>query len=232
MGFKTRSAKLVRVTNFFENLPRRLSGRAVVPLGYDPEICGDEVQDLIVEAFNRVNGRVTEIKLMGGECLKLGTCLDTKSAASVYITCSNCAGGPNSPSSSRASDQSLQLCFGAYTSFGYPVNQSLVNGVVLRELIRMCGGKDLDAWALDYYFTTVVRGSGGTVYYPVPSAVKALMCTGSVPGATPAFRVGTFMVWNSATGALYPKQILPNGTVGLITPSLTGLNNPDWQHMC
>ena len=65
MGFKTRSAKLVRVTNFLENLPRRLSGRAVVPLGYDPEICGDEVQDLIVEAFNRVNGRVTEIKLMG-----------------------------------------------------------------------------------------------------------------------------------------------------------------------
>jgi hypothetical protein len=232
MGFKTTSSKLVTISNFLENLPRRLSGRPPIPLRYDPEICGPVQEDLIVKAFNWVDQRVTQIKLMGGECLKLGTCLDTKSAGSVYITCANCAGGANSPSSSRASDQSLQLCFGAYTSFGYPLNQSLVNGVVLRELIRMCGGKDLDAFALDYYFSAVVPGPGGTVYYPVPSSVKALMCAGSVPGATAAFRVGTFMVWNSATGALYVKQILPDGTVGLITPSLTGLNNPDWQHMC
>lgn len=229
MPFKREPSGIAIIRSILENIPRRVTGRPPISRPHDPEVCGPLYEGYITAAFNNVNTRINDIKLMGGECSKLGTCLDGKSVSSVYITCANCIGGR--PSSSDASDASIQLCLSAY---GTTLNQATVNGLVLRELIRMCGGMELDAWGLYAYFSYVVPGNP-PVYYPVPSAEKDHMCSGSTPGTAnlAGFRAGKFLVWYPPNGKLWPKTLNPPPWSVLASNPLTGvLGHQHWQHPC
>src|SRR5918996_1876812 len=227
MPFKTSPSTISVVSNFVSNLPRRFS-RQPLTRPVDPEICSATFQTYIRNAFGYVALRVTDINALGGECVKLATCLAGKTVSSVYITCANCGGRP---SSSDASEGSIQLCLSA---FGWAaLDQSTVNGLVLRELIRMCGGTELDAWGLDAYFDYVRPGSP-PIYFSVPSYVLSMMCAGGTPGtgSLSTYRVGTFLVWSPFTGVLYAKKLTatPPGwqTTGA---SLTGnFGNAYWRY--
>lgn len=245
MGFKSSPARLVVADTFFANLPRRLTGRPLIdPRTADPEICQSTYRYMILTAFDATEALITEIKLLGGTCLTLGTCLDQKTQTTnlstgaepddVYIICAHCTpGGTEAGSSSSVADSSMQLCLSAYGSY---LSQSLVNGLVFREFIRLCGGKELDAWALYYYFfQSGVDAYGMRYFFPVPSMVKDYMCAGSAPlsgatGTVPTIRVGTFVIWYTNYGQLYPRQ--SGGTVGTVGSSLTGFSHPYWQYMC
>ena len=244
MGFKTRTGMITKVISAIAQIPRRLSGRPIMSSkAYDLEICGPLYETYITTAFDYVADRATLIKALGDECQKLGTRLEDKSVDNVYITCANCAGPPDSPSSSRSSDQSLQLCLWTY---GIGLTQPITNGLVFRELIRLCGGTDLDAWGLYFYFTGIHSTSLGTTYDPVPIAIKRLMCAGSTPlGATGTaagpWRRGVFTIWDTSWGAYYPLKISPGagisqtgfGYSGLsLTRTGIGTSRPEWQHMC
>ena len=246
MGFKSSPARLVVAETFLANLPRRLTGRPLIdPRDADPEICSSTHRYMILTAFDATDALITEIKLLGGTCLTLGTCLDLKTQTTnlptgaapddVYIICAHCTpGGTETASSSSVADSSMQLCLSAYGSY---LSQSVVNGLVFRELIRLCGGKELDAWALYYYFfqSSVDALSGMRSFFPVPSMVKDYMCAGSAPltgttGSIKEIRVGTFVIWYTNFGQLYPRS--SGATVGTVGSSLTGSSHPYWQHMC
>ena len=232
MGFKTQPSRIARVTNTLENLPRRLLGRPLNPPN-DPEICGFTWEGYIRNAFTKTDSFVTDIKLLGGECLKLGTCLDGKSVDSVYITCANCTTGTLGTSSSAAFStyDSMQLCL---SMFGGGLSQSTVDELVFLELIHLCGGTDLDAFALDYYFFHSGTDAGGSRYFfPLPSAVLSRMCAGGT-SALGVYKVGKFVVWVPSTGQLYAKQLSPTANLGWVLSgsSLTGISHPYWQYMC
>jgi hypothetical protein len=244
MGFKSSPARLVVADTFIANLPRRLTGRPLIdPRTVDREVCSAIYRYMILTAFDATDALITDIKLLGGRCLALGTCLDVKTKTTnlptgaepddVYIICANCTpGGTEAASSSSVADSSMQLCLSAYGSY---LSQSLVNGLVFREFIRLCGGKELDAWALYYYFfqSSVDALSGMRSFFPVPSIVKDYMCAGSAPlgaGSLSTIRVGTFVIWYTNFGQLYPRS--SGGTVGTVGSSLTGSSHPYWQHMC
>ena len=96
MGFKTKTATIAKVTSAIAQIPRALSGRPILSSrAYDPEICGPLYELYITTAFAYVAQRATQIKALGGECQRLGTCLEgNKDVNNVYITCANCAGPP------------------------------------------------------------------------------------------------------------------------------------------
>jgi hypothetical protein len=223
MPFKRQASTLQRVSNLIENLPRRATGRPPIPRNFDPEICGPLYEGYIDIAFSQATvRRSTDLQIMGAECRKLGLCLSGKTVSSLYITCANCIG--NRYSSSNAAQNSLQLCLSEYGTY---LNQASATSLLFRELVRLCGGKELDAWALDYYFRTETP----------PSIIKDSMCAGSTPFGTGStldrsIRVGAFVIWFSGSGSLYVKEIKPDGSVGSFGISLTGSMYPGWQHVC
>jgi hypothetical protein len=233
--FKTTPAKVVIIGHSFENAARRLFGRRHLwPPDYDPEVCSANHAVSIMAALDYVAAHVQEIKDLGAECLTLGTCLAGKNVNSLYITCANCdaSGNEIGAVSSDASDGSLQVCLSAYGN--YAITQSTVNSLVLRELVRMCGGVELDAWAMDYYLSRSVTYAG-TSWLNIPSIIKNWMCAGSAPygtGTAAVIRIGTFFVWNTSTGALLPKVVRAGAPVGWLYPSLTGTSNSAWAHTC
>jgi hypothetical protein len=248
MPFKTTPSWPARIRLFVDDLPLRrpLGSPPIDPSVRDPEICSIMYQDMITKAFNWVSTLVPRINAMGGECTTLATCLAGKSVSSVYLTCANCVSYPNSFDKDFASNTpsavgagSLQLCL---SRLGAYLSQGTVNGLVFRELIRLCWGKELDALALYYYFTAVDTSGPFTVYYPVPSVAKDYMCDGGVPLGSSGtvggyYRAGTYMVWNSYSGTLYSKTSVSPGIagsgIGTVGLSLTGnLGDPYWRHMC
>jgi hypothetical protein len=223
MPYKREPSTVAILSNFLDNLPRRLGGNPI-SRPHDPEICGSIYEGYIDAAFNYVASLNTDILILGGECSKLATCLAGKTTSSLYITCANCTGAKNSSSSAGK----IQLCLSAY---GLTLSQSTANGLVFRELIRMCGGMELDAWGLDSYFTYVNPGPPAS-FLPVPPVVKDAMCAGSMPGTGvfTGFRFGTFLAWYPPTGQLYAKQVTP--TFGYHTPAIIASSTTAWQHKC
>jgi hypothetical protein len=223
MPFKTVPDTIAQIEYVVSNLPRRLTGRPPLTKGpHDPEICGSFYEGYISTAFNYVADHNTDILILGGECQKLATCLAGKTVSSLYITCANCTGGKTSSSSAG----SIQLCLSA---FGLALTQNTVNGLVFRELIRMCGGMELDAWGLDSYFSYVDPGPPPHFLGPVPAVVKGFMCAGSTPGTGnwAGYRLGNFVVWQPITGLLWARYKLPGqGPVG---PSIISTQTTDWQ---
>jgi hypothetical protein len=245
MGFKDRPSRLVVADTAVANLPRRLAGRPLIdPRTADPEICQQPSRGMILSAFHSAFDNALKISLLGGACATLGQCLDQKSRTTnvpgrgeepndVYVICAHCIpGGRETGSSSSVSASSMQLCLSAY---GTGLSQSLVNGVVLRELIRLCGGTELDAWALYYYCESTVDLAGNRWFPTLPAMVKDWMCIGSAPLSGPGgtlswIRVGTFVVWYTNFGQLYPRGI--GAAVSAIGSSLTGSSNSNWARVC
>jgi hypothetical protein len=232
MPFKTQPDVTNRIATALGNLPRRLLDRPLHPPSPDPEICTAAYRDAIVDAFNKTDSLITEIKLLGGECLKLGTCLDGwTSEDKIYITCANC----KSPgwASATVSPPTMQLCLSKFAEENLVLNQGTVDGLVFLQLIYMCGGRGLDAYGLLYYFfySHVDPISGQRVFTSPNSVVKGLMCAGSTLNPTTGYRFGTFTVWQPMYGTFYPKQIM-SGVPGPKYPSLTGSSNSGWAYMC
>jgi hypothetical protein len=230
MPFKTVPSTLAQLQNFVSNLlPQKKSGAPISkpPWVIDPEICEPSFQTYITNAFAHVANLNTGITLLGGECGKLATCLAGKSVGSVYITCANCSEGAR-PSSSNASAGSIQLCLDAY---GPTITQDIVNGLVFRELIRMCGGMELDAWALYCYFEFVTPGPPSPYYWPLPPAAKDWMCKGSTPGTgvLTGYRFGNYVVWDPYLGRLWARLLTGSGVGPVI---ISGGTMGVWQYMC
>ena len=238
MGFKESPPRIVDLTTFIENLPRRAAGRPLIDARTrDPEICSPQYRSWILGGFYIAGVVATQIRGLGGECVKLANCLDTKTPVltgnptDVYVTCANCTPSPTGagqPSSSSGS--SMQLCVPPQAD--PELTRRYLERHVFLELVRICGGKLLDAWALWYYlFTSSSTASGRVFYAPLPGVVKDEMCRDSTPLA--GMRWGTYMAWSPYWGRLYAKYVYPDGSWGTVaTGSLTGHSHPYWQGVC
>jgi hypothetical protein len=231
MGFKTNPSFSTLVTNFFTNLPRRVTGKPLIHSS-DPEICDAASQNMITAAFNYAASHIVDIDLMGGECSKLATCLAGKTvSSSLEITCAYCTGGKEHSASSSASNNTIQLCL---SNFGATLSQDIVNGLVFRELIRMCGGMELDAYGLDSYFSCVKHPAGGTLCLTVPQGVLQIMYGDSIPGVAgqSIYRAGKFLVWVPSLGTLYDKVLSSSAPSGWRADgnTLTGSCYASWQY--
>jgi hypothetical protein len=223
--------KLVVAANKVANLPRRAAGHRELPL-WDPEICSPAAQNQISKAFDalKISNPVTQkshldtIRDQGGDWIPLANLMATKTVNSVSITCDFCRGAPTSSDQSR---QSLQVCMDTGNWFW------LVQQIVI-EVVHLCGGTDLDAYAIANFCFSIDKSGPQWAYYSVSNYDKAKMCAGGRP--LPAFfgwRAGQFTVWDNVAGNLWPSQhtsagIAPSG------PSLIPIGGPRafWQYNC
>ena len=185
MVFKTGPAQVSR-PGILTQLVARLTGRPIPLRPGDPEVCTPSEREVIVRGFEKADTYRARIAELGGECVTLAACLASKGSLDttirqpqqVYVTCANCAPSTEGNSSSSAAASSMQLCLAGAQPF---LTQSYIDGVVFRELIRLCGGTELDAWGRWHYF---YMASGGS-WYGLPIFVGDAMCAGSVPGTAP-----------------------------------------------
>ena len=224
--------KLVIAANKVANLPRRAAGHRELPL-WDPEVCSPADQNLISQAFDALTkkNQVTQkshldtIRDRGGDWIPLANLMATKTVSSLAITCDYCR-PTGSAMSSNQSNQSLQVC--DTRNWLYLVQQLAV------EVVHLCGGTDLDAYAIKNFLFNIEKSMYPWAYYPLPASEKALMCAGGRP--LPNFfgwRAGQFTVWDNVAGNLWPSQhtsagIAPSG------PSLIDGGAPRgfWQYNC
>ena len=224
--------KLVVAANKVANLPRRAAGHRALPL-WDPEVCSPADQNLISQAFdalkkiNPYSGKshLDWIRDQGGDWAPLANLMATKTVSSVAITCDYCRPS-GAAMSSNQSNQSLQVC--DTRNWLYLVQLLVV------EVVHLCGGTDLDAYAIKNFLFNISKDSGPWAFFPVSSYDKALMCAGSRP--LPAFfnwRAGQFTVWDNVGGNLWPSQHTSAG-VAPSGPFLIPGGGPRafWQYMC
>ena len=236
MPFVTAIPKLVLAANAVATTLTRPSGaRPIHPprqLG-DLEVCLQPQQDDITRAFNEINiWYVPVIRNQGGDWATLANMMQTRSIASVTISCNVCYGGATNPyTSSDFANQSLQVCNG----FGTGTNERRwLQELILTELVRLCGGTDLDAYAVKNFLFSISRTSSPYVYYSLSSSEKDRMCLGGARQPSPwPYLAGKFTIWDNAQGQLWPST--HSGT--LIQPygsSLIPFGNPRiyWQHPC
>lgn len=223
--------KLVVAANKVANLPRRAAGHRELPL-WDPEICSPASQNQISKAFDalKVTNSVTQkshldwIRDQGGDWVPLANLMATKTVNSVSITCDFCRGG--GPTSSDQSRQSLQVCMDTSLWFW------LVKQIVI-EVVHLCGGTDLDAYAIANFCFSIDKSGSQWSYTSVLNYDKAKMCAGGWPLPTPGLRAGQFTVWDNVGGNLWPSQHTSTGIVHFGT-SLIAIGGPRgfWQYNC
>lgn len=220
------------VANRIANLPHRSPGARPLP-PWDPTVCNAFEQQHIDDAFfSLANSQIPEVEKQGGDWKNLANLMKTKTVASLSITCAWCRG--SQPMSSNAADQSLQICLDtAQTNY-------LAAWLVV-EVVHLCGGTDLDAWAVENWLFNVSKSSYPYAYFPVPSSELELMCTGSTPVAVSGYpyplRAGKFTVWDSHAGQVWPSDRalsvpadpVPRYGNGLID---AGAPRTDWQWPC
>jgi hypothetical protein len=188
--------KLALAANRIANLPRRVTGRP--PINWDPTACSPAAQNAITDAFFSLgNSQIPEIERRGGDWLKLATLMKTKTVGSVSITCDWCRGG--APMSSNQNAQSLQICLDT------GVRDYLAAWLVV-EVVHLCGGTDLDAWAVKNWLFNVNKSSYPYAYFSLLGSEKDLMCAGGTPVPPWNYRAGQFTVWDNVGGNLWPSD--------------------------
>jgi hypothetical protein len=146
----------------------------------------------------------------------------------ISITCGWCRGGQ--PMSSNADSQSLQVCLD--TS-----RRDFLAVWLVVEVVHLCGGTDLDAWAVKNWLFSVFKASYPYRYSSLLASEKALMCAGGTPVPGFNYRAGRFTVWDNAYGNLWPSnRALANATnpVPYYGQSLIDAGQPrsEWQWHC
>jgi hypothetical protein len=217
--------KLLLNANRTANLPRRPASAPRLPV-WDPTVCNVFEQEHITNALAQIeNVYATHIYNCGGDWARLGTCMKTKKVASLSITCGYCHGGQ--PMSSDVNAQSLQVCLD--TSNRWYLERWLVV-----EVVRLCGGTDLDAWAVKNFLFSIDRTSVPFQYWQLYVAELELMCAGGTRQPPPnPYLAGNFTIWDNVQGRLWPSyrqgtSIVPYGTS--LIPG--GFARMSWQWPC
>lgn len=164
--------------------------------------CGKSRRPMIREAIQIANTRyATAIDSIDGDCKKLATCLRGMTEREIEIQCgADCSQGASGESSAK--EKRMKIC-----GWGPGRTQEAVNQIVLHELIHLCGGTDLDCYALVIYaIWWDPSHPSNFIPPPPPSALIAEMCEASEWSPSGAFKYGTFIAWSPATGALYARN--------------------------
>jgi hypothetical protein len=180
--------------------PHHASGKRVLE-NWDPTRCQEVEKDAIRVAFSTLAiTYIPEIEARGYDWKKLADLMKTKTVDSLNITCEGRVGYPNISSNANAQPkQTLNVNLDTRST-------TLLDAWLLVEVIHLCGGTDLDAWAIKNWFFSIDRSSTGTYYYPLLDSEKTLMCAGSVAVPPYNWRAGKFTVWNNVQGQLYPSN--------------------------
>jgi hypothetical protein len=216
MPFAPPLPKLAVAANMIANLPRRAAGRPPLRLTpWDPEACNPFEQEAISNAFFSLgNSQIPEIRGRGADWQILADLMKTKTVSSLSITCGYCRGG--NPMSSDANSKSLQVCLD--TS-----RRDYLAAWLVVEVVKLCGGTDLDAWAVKNWLFSVNKSSYPYVYYQLLPSEKALMCAGGTRLPSPfPYLAGKFTIWDNVYGNLWPLWRDPSNN-GRITPWQTSL---------
>jgi hypothetical protein len=224
MPFTSGLPKIVLATNKLANLPRRAAGGR--PITWDPTACSPAAQNAITNAFFSLgNSQIPEISRHGGDWATLANLMQTQTVNSLSISCDWCRGG--APMSSNTTNKSLQICLDT------GIRDYLAAWLVV-EVVHLCGGTDLDAWAVKNWLFNVNKSSWPYVYYSLLASEKALMCAGGtrLPPPLP-YLAGKFTVWDNVGGKLWPAtRNVATGVVVPYGPSLIDFNIPYWQYAC
>jgi hypothetical protein len=227
MPFTSSLPKLVVAANKIANLPR--PGRSPHKKGrlppWDPSQCSPFDQEAISDAFFSLgNSQIPEIRRHGEGWQKLADLMKTKTVDSVSITCAWCRG--ENPMSSSATNQSLQVCLDTSD------RDYLANWLVV-EVVHLCGGTDLDAWAVKNWLFNVNKGMWPYTYFPLLPSEKDLMCAGGTPlPSSPTYLAGKFTIWEYSSPALWPLKRDATGNVTAHGTSLIDKGISYWQHSC
>lgn len=187
-----------KIADKIAKLPHRNPNKRPLP-PWDPTECSVAERDDIRVAFSALKVTyIPAIEAIGYDWKKLADLMKTQTIDPLNITCDTREGYPNITSNVRYKS----LNFNLNTS-----NTSLLDAWLLVAIIRLCGGTDLDAWAIKNFFFSIIRGSGGTTYNQVLPSELALMCAGSKPvPVTPPYRAGQFTCWDNVNGVLYASN--------------------------
>jgi hypothetical protein len=198
MPFVSSVSKFVLTINKVANLPRPGRGHRHVLPPWEPDMCnGFQQEDISNAFFSLANSQIPEIEKHGGDWKKLADLMKKKTVDSVFITCGTCSG--QKPMSSNAEHQSLQVCL--ETSY-----RDWLAAWLVVEVVHLCGGTDLDAWAVKNWLFSVDKSGPQYAYYSLLSSEKDLMCAGSTPVPPYNWRAGKFTVWDNVGGNLWPSD--------------------------
>lgn len=202
-------------------LPKRAPGRRQLD-PWDPTRCNPFEQSDISNAFFSLgNSQIPEIERHGGDWQKLATLMKAQTVNSLSITC-ECRGGP--PMSSNATNKSLNVCLD--TS-----NRDFLAAWLVVEVVHLCGGTDLDAWAVKNWLFSVDKSSYPYRYRSLLTSEKELMCKGGTRSIS-NYLAGKFTIWDNVGGNLWPSTKDAQGNVTYLMPSLIDIGVTAWQHAC
>jgi hypothetical protein len=193
---------------------------------WDPTWCNAFQQAAISNAFFSLhNADIDEIRRHGYDWQALADLMKRQTVDSLNITC-ECRSGP--PTWSNTSTKSLNICLD-------PTDRWLHSVWLTVEVIHLCGGTDLDAWAIKNWLFNVDKASYPYSYRSLLASEKALMCAGGTPVPNfSGYRAGKFTVWDPVGGNLYPSKKDAQGRILPAGPSLIDAGGPRtlWQYAC
>ena len=197
MPFNTQIPRLVSAVNNLANLPRRAVGSPQILRPTD--ICTAAEQTNITNALATIHTVYTDdIRAQGGDWVALANQLVAQNVSSLNISCDFCTGG--AATSSNATSHSLQVCTDTSDYTGLRM-------WLLIELVRLCGGTELDAWAIKNLTFNISKTGIQWAYFGVPESEKALMYTGGTRQPSPwPYLAGKFTIWDNAMGRLWPSS--------------------------
>jgi hypothetical protein len=222
MPFASALPKLLLAADKLANLPRRPPGKKSLPR-WDPTACNPFEQEAIGRAFSTLAlTAIREVEIRGGDWTTLANAMKTKTASSLTITCDWDA----RPISSNASLKTIN--FGSVDTS----NRLLLEMWLTVEVVKLCGGTDLDAWAVKNWLYNVDKSP--RYYYPLLSSEKDLMCAGGtrLPSPLNYLLAGRFTIWDPAAGKLWPSTKDTSGRRVPYGQSLIDMGIPYWRHPC
>lgn len=198
MPFISSVSKFVLTVNKIANLPHVGRGHRHVLPPWEPDMCnGFQQEDISNAFFSLANSQIPEIEKRGGDWEKLANLMKKQTVDSVYITCGTCSG--QKPMSSNAAFKTLQVCLDTSS-------KNYLAAWLVVEVVHLCGGTDLDAWAVKNWLFNVDKSSWPYAYYSILPAEKQLMCAGGTQVPPWSYRVGKFTVWDNVGGNLWPSD--------------------------
>jgi hypothetical protein len=194
---------------------------------WDPFSCNAFEREAIEKAFFSLhNSDIDEIRRHGGDWATLAALMDKQTLASLSIGC-ECRGGP--PVTSNASTKSLNVCLDPTDVWSHSIWLTV-------EVIHLCGGTDLDAWAIKNWLFSVDKSNYPYAFHSFPASERTLMCVGGTRLSSPytGFRAGKFTVWDPMGGQLWPSTKDAQGHIAPYGVQLIDGGGPRalWQYPC
>lgn len=198
------------------------------PLG-DLYACSESQQEEILQALATIKLTMTdELRRHNGEWVTLGNEIDKRTSISnLLVSCGDCWGTGAPYSSSTVNNQSLAVCGG----FG---DRFWLGEIIIRELIRLSGGTELDVWAVHNWLFRVNKSTYPYRYFPLDPGTAALMCHGGTKLTTVPYLAGKFTVWDNVGGQLFPLTRNSQGQLAPYGTSLIDAGAPRvlWEYPC